>query len=162
MPPTPTDYQFPRHATDEQPTSPAHTQTVVYIDILPESVNSPSAGSKPLPPLSSDVLSSSEVEETNAICISPEPRSLRAIDPTIAFITQADVSAQSHFTIFFDQLPFRSGTSPLEAVEALPGIPAGSVLYRTSIVPEFWQILCDSPGTLFPFTITIRRLTPGQ
>lgn len=142
-PSTPTETQFPQQEWPEQ--TPAAPHTVVYIDLLPEAlegeaVHEPSASSP------SPVQQVSE-EGASVVHASPQPRCLRAIDPTVTFLAQSTISAQSYFVVYLDQLSVFSEATPLVAVGPSPEDPSGStLLYSTTLIPGYWKTISESPG----------------
>jgi len=75
------------------------------------------------------------------------PRHLRDIDPTITFLSHSISNARSYFTVHLgDRLIFSESTT-LELVN--PDDPSTSkvdgILYKTSLVPGFWDTICQSP-----------------
>jgi len=75
------------------------------------------------------------------------PRHLRDIDPTIAFLSHLVSNARSYFTVHLgDSLIFSESTT-LELVD--PDGPSTSnvdgILYKTLLVPGFWETIAQSP-----------------
>jgi transcriptional enhancer factor len=85
------------------------------------------------------------------------PRHLRDVDPTITFLSHSLSDARSYFTVHLgDRLIFSESTT-LELID--PDDPSTSnvdgILYKTSLVPGFWNTISQSPGmsTEFPCRI---------
>ena len=81
------------------------------------------------------------------------PRHLHDIDPTITFLSHSVSNARSYFTVHLgDRLIFSESTT-LELVD--PDDPSTSnvdgVLYKTLLVPGFWDTISQSPGKILNF-----------
>ncbi|KAF9525005.1 hypothetical protein CPB83DRAFT_860393 [Crepidotus variabilis] len=76
---------------------------------------------------------------------SEQPRHIQAIDPMITLLSQTETSARSHFTVHSDDGVVFSEMTDLEPVDtsALPTAD-GSLLYRTPMVPGFWDTIVRS------------------
>jgi hypothetical protein len=123
-------------AGDDFSPSPSSTDhTVMYIDILPEGSPEPSPSS------------SSPWAATGNIFRTPDyPRPLRFISPTVSFMSLVPIVAQSRFTVYSEDLILHAETVPL--VRVLHHAPGGSgLLYSTPLVPRFWAVILESPGT---------------
>ncbi|KAF7347431.1 TEA domain-containing protein [Mycena venus] len=116
--------------------SPCSSHTVIYIDILPEdSPDDFSHITAPLPwPTGGDV-----------IHVSDRPRRLRSIDPTVTFVSQAPIIAQSRFTVYSEDMVLHSETAPLVAVVPPSGHHVSGFLCSTALVPEYWKVISESP-----------------
>lgn len=84
---------------------------------------------------------------------STNPRHLHDIDPTITFLSHSVSNARSYFTVHLgDRLIFSESTT-LELVD--PDGPSTSnvdgVLYKTLLVPGFWDTISQSPGMSIEF-----------
>ena len=78
------------------------------------------------------------------------PRHLRDIDPTITLLSQSLSDAHSYFTVHLgDRLIFSESTK-LELVDPSPSNVDG-FLYKTSLVPGFWDTISQSPGMSIGF-----------
>ncbi|KDR69909.1 hypothetical protein GALMADRAFT_104012 [Galerina marginata CBS 339.88] len=114
--------------------------TIVYIDLLPK--DSPSSWSP----------SPSQVAEEHlwvergykVLRASQQPRHLQDIDPTITLLSHVPTSAQSYYTVYTDEGAIFSESTPLESVD--PSTPTGNdpLLYKTSLVPGFWERISQS------------------
>ena len=88
------------------------------------------------------------------------PRHLREIDPTITFLSHSLSNARSYFTVHLgDRLMFSESTT-LELID--PDHPSTSnidgVLYKTSLVPGFWDTISKSSGMSIEFSCRIYYL----
>ena len=78
------------------------------------------------------------------------PRHLRDIDPTITFLSHSFSNARSYFTVHLgDRLMFSESTT-LELVDPSTSNVDG-ILYKTLLVPGFWDTICRSPGMSIEF-----------
>ncbi|KAL0955525.1 hypothetical protein HGRIS_001763 [Hohenbuehelia grisea] len=150
---------------------PKPQRSVICIDILPEdlayppppspseSSSSSSSFSTPPSPSSSpkrDSTDSTPVATPSATDLSyasygdnvfrpsSQPRPLKSIDPTVTFLSRTTITAESFFTVFFDNAPVFQETTSLVLL-SLPEQPEsdGSLFYSTSLVPGFWKTICD-------------------
>ncbi|KAG2047956.1 hypothetical protein BDR06DRAFT_963350 [Suillus hirtellus] len=122
-----------------------NTRTPVYIDIWPESSSFSSGSSS----------SSCSHAPSSSLSKSPQvvlnmPRRMRNIDPTVTFVSPSVVIAKSSYIIVLDGAPIHSEDTKLECIGpyfASSMIPSGDgpLLYSTTLVPKFWEILCRSP-----------------
>ncbi|KAH7929559.1 hypothetical protein BV22DRAFT_1029416 [Leucogyrophana mollusca] len=131
--------------------APANPRTVVHIDILPTSTTwmnqSPSAGrsshSAPKSPSHSHLASSSSHPSNS-------PRLIRNIDPTVTFVSQSTMTAKSSYIVLLDGAPIHSEDTRLQCVgpyvppSGMPNASDSSLLYSTTLVPKFWETLCNS------------------
>ncbi|KAJ7458592.1 hypothetical protein FB451DRAFT_581819 [Mycena latifolia] len=108
--------------------------TVMYIDILPEG--------------SPDEVATTGVpqwsESGDVVHASDRPRRLRSINPTVAFTSQSPVTAQSRFTVYSEDMVLHTETSPLAPVMD-PAPRVSGFLYSTTLVPEYWKVISESP-----------------
>jgi transcriptional enhancer factor len=74
---------------------------------------------------------------------SPFPRPLRAIDPTVTFISAALVHASSSCAVYFNGNCVHRETTKMDIS---PAQDTHGYVYRVGLVPNFWHKLCDSPG----------------
>ncbi|KAK0212092.1 hypothetical protein DFS33DRAFT_1248263 [Desarmillaria ectypa] len=135
VPITPTDevasFGFPSHEKQ----SGRHTYC---IDILPDDVTHRHG---------SATTSASAITD-NAKRISDEPRPIRAIDPTLAFLSCSPIAANSNFTVLADGVVVFSEMTSLTLrdtppVEAAHGTD-GALLYTTPLVPGYWKTISES------------------
>ncbi|KAG2139620.1 uncharacterized protein EDB93DRAFT_1163333 [Suillus bovinus] len=127
------------------------TRTPVYIDILPESSSwsrspSSSSGSSALPSFPSK---SPQVVTPFHPSLNM-PRRMRDIDPTVTFVSSSVFIGKSSYIIVLDGAPIHSEDTKLECVGPYLTSPLtlsgdGPLLYSTTLVPKFWEILCRSP-----------------
>ncbi|KAG6811732.1 hypothetical protein H0H92_006084 [Tricholoma furcatifolium] len=130
VPSTPTDTEFRIPGSPRPPPS----RKIIHIDLLPPSASS----SPPLNP-NTDWSCSNDV-----IRIAPCARHFHAIDPTVAFVAPAAVTAQSSFVVYYHGSTVFSETTELTAAGPAPDRTDGAVLYSTSLVPGFWSKLSRS------------------
>ncbi|KAF9461828.1 hypothetical protein BDZ94DRAFT_789344 [Collybia nuda] len=129
-PTTPKDSSF-------QAYNPLDSRTVIYIDILPD--NSCSQG------FPFDHASSfDDWSRSNVVRPSQLPRPIRSIDPTVTFLSQSPMSAQSSFTVQSAGMVVFSETTPLVSAGSAPD--SNALLYSTTLVPGFWDKICASPN----------------
>ncbi|KAK0209535.1 hypothetical protein IW262DRAFT_511930 [Armillaria fumosa] len=98
-----------------------------------------------LPDDTTDRHSSTITDNARRIC--DEPRPIRAIDPTLAFISRSPIAANSNFTILVDGVVVLSEMTSLTLrdtppVEAAPG--TDGLLYTTPLVPGYWKTIYKS------------------
>lgn len=136
LPPTPTE---PSTDFSKKP-----SRTVIHIDLLPEDasyLDSSSVDPHPSPvfencpsPVYDDV-----------VRVSPHPRPLRSIDPTVTFLADSPISAKSTFTVMSCGMTVFSETIPLVPAGPAPNATDNALLYSTTMVPGFWQTIAKSP-----------------
>jgi transcriptional enhancer factor len=124
---------------------------IVYIDLLRPG----SSGNGPFWTSPSQVAEERSLVERGCRIVraTNHPRHLRDIDPTITFLSHSLSNARSCFTVHLgDRLIFSESTT-LELVD--PDGPSTSnvdgILYKTLLVPEFWDTISKSPGTSIEF-----------
>ncbi|KAJ7675269.1 hypothetical protein B0H17DRAFT_148716 [Mycena rosella] len=109
--------------------------TVMYIDIVPE--DSPDDVDANSPTLwwsdAGDVVHASD-----------RPRRLRSINPTVTFMSQSPVAAQSRFTVYSESLVLHTETASLTPVTD-PAPRVSGFLYSTTLVPQYWKVISESP-----------------
>ena len=122
---------------------------IVYIDLLRPGSSIDANG--PLWTSPSQVAEERSLVERGCRIVraSNYPRHLREVDPTITFLSHSLSDARSYFTVHLgDRLIFSESTT-LELID--PDDPTTSnvdgVLYKTSLVPGFWNTISQSPGT---------------
>jgi hypothetical protein len=114
--------------------APCARHTIMYIDILP--VGTPEAVGKTSPPM--------WLETGDVVHASERPRHLASINPTVTFMSLVPVAAQSRSTVYSeDRVPVHADTTPLTPVVDAP-VPG--FLYSTTLVPEYWKVISESPG----------------
>ncbi|KAG1785225.1 uncharacterized protein HD556DRAFT_147676 [Suillus plorans] len=128
-----------------------NTRTPVYIDIWPESSSwsssSSSSSCSHTPPSS---LSKSPQVVTTPHPSLNIPRCIRDIDPSVTFVSPSVVIAKSSYIIVLDGAPIHSEDTKLECIgpyftDSIIPSGDGPLLYSTTLVPKFWEILCRSP-----------------
>jgi len=72
------------------------------------------------------------------------PRHLRDIDPTITFLSHSLSNARSYFTVHVEDRLMFSESTTLELVDPSTSNVDG-VLYKTLLVPGFWDTISQSP-----------------
>jgi hypothetical protein len=78
------------------------------------------------------------------------PRHLRDIDPTITFVAHSSSNARSYFTVHLEDRLMFSETTTLEPVDPSTSNVDG-ILYKTSLVPGFWDTISKSAGMSIEF-----------
>ncbi|KAJ7661756.1 hypothetical protein B0H17DRAFT_1144563 [Mycena rosella] len=110
--------------------------TVIYIDLIPENAPDNMDGNRPT--LWSDH------DGGDVIHASDRPRRLRSINPTVTFMSQSPVAAQSRFTVYSNDLVLHTETAPLAPAMA-PAPDVSGFLYNTTLVPQYWKVISKSP-----------------
>ena len=130
--------------------------TIVYIDLLARQIHAPITGQATW-----TSSSNAQMEERSWVergfkieRASQQPRYLSDIDPTITLTSKTPISAQSHFTVHTDDGVLFSETTTLELLDpsTVPGIDE-SFLYRTRLIPGFWETVLHSSGKLDFFRV---------
>jgi transcriptional enhancer factor len=99
---------------------------------------------------------------TNVFRPSSHPRPICSIDPTITFVSQSVISAQSSCLVLLDGTTVHKEVTPLSLAGSCP---EGShhadrpLLYGVKLVPSYWKSLCQSSGELFLVGKTRYHLT---
>ncbi|KAI0060561.1 hypothetical protein BV25DRAFT_1807302 [Artomyces pyxidatus] len=129
-------------------------RALVHIDVLPASAQwapSPGAPASGIV-LGAPLLTPPHSPAASAVNVfhSPRARPLRAIDPAVTFTSPALVRAHSACAVYFNGNCIHTDVAELSCA---PADPAGAgdaplFLYRTALVPQFWERLCQSndPG----------------
>ncbi|KAH9067705.1 hypothetical protein EDB87DRAFT_23826 [Lactarius vividus] len=138
----------------ERTHAPARTaRALVHIDVL--AANAPWSPSddagivmgNPLmtPPHSPESHTFSQTSQVN-IFHSPKPRPLRAIDPIVTFTSPSFVVAKSSCSVYFDGNCVHTDVTEVNCTPAKDD--SGMFLYRTTLIPQYWDRLCQShePG----------------
>jgi transcriptional enhancer factor len=89
---------------------------------------------------------------TNVFRPSSHPRPICTIDPTITFVSQSAISAQSSCSVLLDGETVHTEVTPLTLTGSCPDGPRTvdcPLLYGVQLVPNYWQYLCQSPSTLY-------------
>ncbi|KAK0196277.1 hypothetical protein F5146DRAFT_321722 [Armillaria mellea] len=99
----------------------------------------------------SSTATSSSATTDDARWISDEPRPIRAIDPTLAFVSRSPIAANSNFTVLVDGVVVFSEMTSLTLHDTPPAEAAhgpDGLLYTTSLVPGYWKTISESSGEL--------------
>jgi hypothetical protein len=128
-------------------------RALVHIDVL--AANAPWSPSddagivmgNPLmtPPHSPEAHTISQTSQVN-IFHSPKPRPLRAIDPVVTFTSPSFVVAKSSCSVYFDGNCVHSDVADVTCTTTKD--ESGMFLYRTTLIPQYWNRLCQSHGML--------------
>ncbi|KAI9508378.1 hypothetical protein F5148DRAFT_915639 [Russula earlei] len=156
------------HVSDEASSSPSTSERVitdrahapvrtaralVHIDVL--AANAPWSPSddagiimgNPLmtPPHSPEAHTFSQNSQVN-IFHSPKPRPLRAIDPVVTFASPSFVVAKSSCSVYYDGNCVHTDVADVTCTPTKN--ESGMFLYRTTLIPQYWDRLCQShePG----------------
>lgn len=129
---------------------------VIYIDILPPSnaamlldVTDQSSWRRQLPSYLTN-----HIEHVNYVQISQHPRHLRYIDPTITLVSPSIISARSSFTVRVQDAIVFTETIALATAGSLSDDCNTAHLYRTSLVPGYWEAISRSAD---PTKVTIEQ-----
>jgi transcriptional enhancer factor len=151
-PPTPTEahatlqtllYRGVERRVEEMP------NTIVYIDVVTDPSFSPIPSERSWTPSKEALAEERSWSERgfNVARASQHPRHITEIDPTITFMSPTAISAQSHFTVHTDTGIVFSETTPLEAIGSSSASATDeSLLYKTLLVPGFWETVVHSAG----------------
>ncbi|KAF8883296.1 hypothetical protein BD779DRAFT_883119 [Infundibulicybe gibba] len=121
-------------------------ETVVYIDLLPDGCTSPEVHSDANPSGSIGPMDQqSTFANGSVVHASDSPRHFSSIDPTITFMAPSTLSARSLYTVYMHGTSVFSEATALSPVGPPPGGSQGALLYSTSLVPGFWDILSKTP-----------------
>jgi len=130
------------------------TSTHVYINVLGSDATWSGASSlSPFPPHVSAAQAGSLLEYS-------APRPLRAIDPTITFISPYMHDLRSYCSVFrgHDRVYYEEtgvSTRPIHPEQQQTGMPSECrALYTTRLAPSYWPCLCDA---LDPTEYTIHQ-----
>lgn len=131
-------------------------RALVHIDVL--AANAPWSPSddagivmgNPLmtPPHSPEANTISQASQVN-IFHSPKPRPLRAIDPVVTFTSPSFVVAKSSCSVYFDGNCVHTDVADVACTTTKD--ESGMFLYRTALIPQYWDRLCQSHGK-FPIS----------
>jgi hypothetical protein len=140
-----------RIITERGPVPARTARALVHIDVL--AANTPWSPSddvgivmgNPLmtPPRSPDTHTFSQTSQVN-IFHSPKPRPLRAIDPIVTFTSPSFVVAKSSCSVYFDGNCVHNDIADVTCTTAKD--ESGMFLYRTTLIPQYWERLCQSHG----------------
>ena len=129
----------------------SNARALVHIDVL--AANAPWSPSddagivmgNPLmtPPHSPEAHTISQTSQVN-IFHSPKPRPLRAIDPVVTFTSPSFVVAKSSCSVYFDGNCVHTDVADVACTTTKD--ESGMFLYRTALIPQYWDRLCQSHG----------------
>ncbi|KAI0002257.1 hypothetical protein BJV74DRAFT_45592 [Russula compacta] len=143
-------------------------RALVHIDVL--AANAPWSPSddvgivmgNPLmtPPHSPEGHAFSQTSQVN-IFHSPKPRPLRAIDPMVTFTSPSFVVAKSSCSVYFDGNCVHTDVADVTCTSTKD--QSGMFLYRTTLIPQYWDRLCQShePGR-YSIVQEITQTVPGR
>jgi transcriptional enhancer factor len=135
LPPTPTEACF-------QTSGPP--RTVVHIDIVPD--DTPTT---PVRSLQQEVIGEEQQWPSigdGIVRASQHPRPIHCIDPTITLLSHSPISARSVFQVISSGMTVFSETTPLAPAGPAPEAASGALLYKTTLVPGFWDKISNSSG----------------
>jgi len=95
------------------------------------------------PPRSPEAHTFSQTSQVN-IFHSPTPRPLRAIDPVVTFTSPSFVVAKSSCSVYFDGNCVHTDVADVACTPTKD--ESGMFLYRTTLIPQYWDRLCQSHG----------------
>lgn len=85
----------------------------------------------------------------NYVQSSQQPRHLRCIDPTVTLLSKTPIDANSFFTVSVqDSVVFTEVTTLVLAGPLNDGDVDGPFLYRTTLVPGYWETISNCAGKL--------------
>jgi transcriptional enhancer factor len=125
--------------------------TIVYIDVVTDPSPSPIASHRSWTPSKEALAEEREWSDRGfkVARASQHPRHISQIEPTITFMSPTPISAHSHFTVHADNAMVFSETTSLQVTDASSSSTTdGSLLYKTLLVPGFWESIVHSPGIL--------------
>ena len=126
-------------------------RALVHIDVLAAnepwspSVDAGIVMGNPLmtPPHSPEAHTFSQTSQVN-IFHSPTARPLRAIDPVVTFTSPSFVVAKSACSVYFDGNCVHTDVADVTCTTTKD--ESGMFLYRTTLIPQYWDRLCQSNG----------------
>jgi hypothetical protein len=143
---SPTSYDGESLARDSAAAAPLN---VVYIDLIPPNSQIDISGNW-------DALSCHLTDQSAAVHyvqISQQPRHLRSIDPTVTLVSKAPIDANSFFTVSIqDTVVFTEVTTLVLAGPLNDGDIDGPKLYRTTLVPGYWETISNCAGKFVGLT----------
>ena len=155
-PPTPTE----AHATlqnllyrgVEKPRVEETPDTIIFVDLLPDQSLIDGKARSSHPSTSQTNEERSWIEHGYKVArASPHPRQLREIDPTITLISRTATTARSYYTVLTDDGVVYSESTDLELLDPVTNPTVnGSLLYKTPLVPGFWDTISRSSGKILP------------
>ncbi len=149
VPITPTDEVAPYSFSGGKRST---ARQIFCIDILPQDDRASTSGCNGQSrfPSGLDVNSPASAFSEGVTRLSEHPRHIRTIDPTLTFVSHSRVTADCQFAVYSEgHLVFKESTvlSPyeMESKDVPPGTD-GCLLYRTSLVPNYWKTISESNG----------------
>ncbi|EGN91811.1 hypothetical protein SERLA73DRAFT_100109 [Serpula lacrymans var. lacrymans S7.3] len=141
-------------STDYTPVMPSQPEkshmprTVIPIDVLPEFI--PWSASSFQSSANDTYPSFSMTGGDGNLLLSGSPRPMRNIDPTVTFVSPSPITAKSSYIVLFDGAPVHSEDTRMQVVDLAntAGRPDGSLLYSTTLVPNYWDTLCQASGRI--------------
>ncbi|KAH7909648.1 hypothetical protein BJ138DRAFT_1010403 [Hygrophoropsis aurantiaca] len=127
-------------------------RTVVHIDILPAGMawsNLP-VSPKRSPHAVATSPPHSRLPGTSHSQPSSSPRPIHSIDPTVTFVSPSAMIAKSSYIVLLDGAPIHSEDTKMQCVgpcqnpSTATNAAPSSLLYSTSLVPKFWDTICNS------------------
>lgn len=156
---SPASYDGESLARDNAAAAPLN---VVYIDLIPPNSQIDISGNW-------DTLSShlpNQSAAVNYVQISQQPRHLRSIDPTVTLVSKVPIDANSFFTVSIqDTIVFTEVTTLVLAGLLKDGDVDGPKLYRTTLVPGFWETISNCAGKfvgLTPVSQDLNAVMPSR
>lgn len=130
------------------PSTSSSRSTVIYIDILPKGSHDKTNSGAP---------SSLWSDAGYVIHASDHPRRLESINPTVSFTAPSTVVAHSRFTVYSEEIILHAETVPLVLLRDQAPHPSGFV-YSAQLIPKYWKVIVDSPGTYDAFGTALSKL----
>ncbi|KAL0572393.1 hypothetical protein V5O48_009571 [Marasmius crinis-equi] len=125
---------------------------VMYICLLPEN----SYDSR---------LSSEDSSSISSIGAETRPRSIHHIDPTLTFTSYSplDPSARSLFEVYHSQKQLvHREECPLQSSQLSGADEEGRYLYSTSLIPGFWDAICNVTGRRSSLALSKQGTNPSS
>jgi transcriptional enhancer factor len=117
-------------------------RTVVHIDIVPD--DTPTT---PVRSFEREVIGEEQQWPSmggGIVRASQHPRPIHCIDPTITLLSNSPISARSVFQVISSGMTVFSETTPLSPAGPAPEAASGALLYKTTLVPGFWDKISNS------------------
>ena len=129
-------------------------ENIVYIDLLPS--DSSTEKHEDSNNMSKSSWSSSRIQVAEerswierghkVIRTSKHPRHVTEIDPTITVLSRTAVTSRSYYTVHTTDGVIFSESTVLEPLDESTCTTNDSLLYKTSLVPGFWNTIVNSSG----------------
>ncbi|RXW13253.1 hypothetical protein EST38_g12602 [Candolleomyces aberdarensis] len=116
--------------------------SIVFIDLLPSPSGSASKSfvDYPMPSSNEDEHMWTE-RGLNVVKISPHPRHISEIDPTVTFTSPTPITAVSVFSVYLNDDLVHSEEAPLKSHGQLT--MENAHLYSTHLLPDYWAKMCQ-------------------